>query len=175
MKKALLFGMIFLCLSLLAVMSCNDKSTSDDDDDADSGQDDDNDDNDTLPSGCDDDTAYDPTLCADNVPPVPLSAEVEVNGQIVETPVTVHWDDEMMIYLEYEDENCNLGEGEAFLLYSDSMMFWQEGQFILTPFEGETPDRVMLGRVAVATDGGRRPTGAATATAAPPGGIDVQG
>ena len=126
MKKVLLFGMILLCLSLPVVMSCNDNSTSDDDDDADSGQDQDDDNDNSDPAECDDDTAYDPNLCDGNVPPVPLAAKIAINGVVIETPVTIHWDDTVMVYLEYEDENCNLGGGNAYLLMPDGIMFWRE-------------------------------------------------
>ena len=66
--------------------------------------------------------------CDGNTAPVLLDAEVTANGEPVELPGTIGSDDVLVIYIEYEDAECNLHGGDYVLIrgsrrYSHSY-FW---------------------------------------------------
>jgi hypothetical protein len=60
-------------------------------------------------TGDDDDT------CLDDQPPELLSVEVVVNGETVQTPVTIQQSDQLELSIEYNDVDCNLDGGGPIL------------------------------------------------------------
>ena len=101
MKRAIAFGLVVVLFVFAAwLISCQ------------SGDDDDED----TYSGDDDDSTWDPDPeCDPTIRPQLLGLSLRVNGVLVEMPADVKVTDELIVEMEYADEDCNLEGGRVLI------------------------------------------------------------